>query len=85
MIKLILYVQPGAKVAGLAGWYGALPKLKVAAPPEDGKANEEVIEFLSKYLGVPKRNIDIVQGHLSRKKVLMIQGLTELPSDLWQH
>jgi uncharacterized protein (TIGR00251 family) len=49
-------------------------KIYVRALPEDNKANQALISFLSKTLKVPKSNIDIITGHTSRFKVLEIQG-----------
>jgi len=54
---------------------GAL-KVKVTAPPVEDAANRAVIEFLSKSLGVPKSNLQILAGAKSRDKVLQISGLS---------
>ncbi|WP_244829532.1 DUF167 domain-containing protein [Desulfurobacterium thermolithotrophum] len=51
-------------------------KIKVTVPPEGGKANQKIIELLSKALKVPKRDIDIVKGETSRIKVVRIEGVT---------
>lgn len=51
-------------------------KLKIAAPPIDGKANEEVIRFLSKLLDLPRRQIELVRGISSRTKAIHIHGKT---------
>lgn len=45
-------------------------KVSVAAPPEDGKSNEELIKFLSKKLKIPKSKIEIIRGETSRLKVV---------------
>ncbi|WP_457678072.1 DUF167 domain-containing protein [Thermovibrio sp.] len=50
-------------------------KVKVTAPPEKGKANEALIELLSKRLKVPKRSISIVSGQTSRVKRVFIEGI----------
>lgn len=54
---------------------GAL-KLGIAAPPVDGKANEECRRFLAKLLGVPRYSVQIVTGETSRNKVVRVQGVT---------
>jgi len=50
--------------------------VKVAAPPSKGKANERLIAFFSRLLGVSKRNISIIKGHTSRNKLIVIDGLS---------
>lgn len=49
-------------------------KIRVKAPPVDGKANQELIKFLSKILGVPKTNIEIIAGDTGRNKLISILG-----------
>lgn len=53
-------------------------KLSVKSVPEDGKANKELIDFLSKKWKIPKTNIEIISGHTSRLKTLKISGITEI-------
>lgn len=74
-IVLKLYIQPGASRSEFAGEFDTRLKLRIKAPPVDGKANEEVIRFLSKFLQISKRNIKILRGETSRKKDLLIEGL----------
>ena len=50
-------------------------QLKIAAPPVKGKANQELIKFLSDIMGVAKGNLTIEKGATSRRKVISIQGL----------
>jgi uncharacterized protein (TIGR00251 family) len=47
-------------------------KIQIKAPPESGKANKELIDFLSKYLLTPKSNIKIIFGHTSKYKILSV-------------
>ena len=51
-------------------------KIKLTAPPVEGKANKALVSFLAKKLGVPKRDIEIVSGERSREKFLKINGLS---------
>ena len=51
-------------------------KIKVTVPPEGGKANEKVVELLSKTLKISNSNIEIVRGETSRIKLLRIEGAT---------
>lgn len=67
-IVLELHVQPGAKRTEFAGMHGERRKLRLAAPPVDGKANAALIEFIAAQYGVPKRNVTIEAGEHSRQK-----------------
>jgi uncharacterized protein (TIGR00251 family) len=74
MTKVILelHVQPGAKRTGFAGMHGERMKVRLAAPPVDGKANEALIEFLAGEYGVPRKNISIEAGLKARQKRVVI-------------
>ncbi len=48
-------------------------KIKLRSAPEDNKANQELIEFLSAYFEIPEKNIQIVNGHTSKRKIIQIQ------------
>ena len=74
---LDLHVQPGAKRSEFAGRHGERIKLRLAAPPVEGKANSALIEFLADYFGVPRRNVSIVSGVKSRAKRVAIEGAPE--------
>ena len=52
-------------------------KLDLAAPPVDGKANEECVRFFAELAGVPRSRVRIVQGATSRMKVVEIEGVAE--------
>ena len=58
-------------------------QVKVAAPPVKGKANRELVAFLSKALGVGKGSLTIVKGHTSRSKVIAVDGLSQ--EDVMKH
>jgi uncharacterized protein len=70
-------ISANAKKTRIVGLENEILKIKVAAPPVDGKANAELIEFLSDRLDVPKSRISIVQGEFSQKKRLQIEGLNK--------
>jgi len=73
-VILMLYVQPKAKRNGIDGideWRKRL-KVKIKAPPVEGKANKEVVKFFSKLFG---REVVIIRGETSREKDLLIKGL----------
>lgn len=74
--RLRLRVVPGAAKPGLAGRYGEAWKLRVAAAPERGRANEETLELLADTLGLAPANLRLVSGHRSRDKTVEVSGLT---------
>ena len=76
-IYLELRVQPGARRPRIVGVHGEALKIAVNAPPEDGKANQAVIELLTELLAVPRRQVQITRGLSSRSKTVLISGLTE--------
>ena len=71
-ILVDIKVVPGASKNGIAGVQGDRLRIRVAAAPEDGKANAELITFLGKLLGCPKKEIVLVSGEKSRLKTLAI-------------
>jgi uncharacterized protein len=74
---LNIHVSPGAKSTSVEGLYGeGAIKLKVAAPPVGGKANAEVERFLSKLLGVPRSDVNVIRGASSRDKTVLVRGTT---------
>jgi uncharacterized protein len=74
--RIALHVVPGARSVGLAGMHGAAVKLRVSAPPADGRANDEVLHRLAGILGVQPGEITLVGGHRSRSKVVLVGGLS---------
>ena len=76
-LLLSLHVQPGARRDELAGLHGQALKLRLAAPPVEGRANKAVIVFLAKLLKIPKSAITIKSGMQSRCKKLLLTGIDE--------
>lgn len=72
---LHLRVQPGAKRTAVSGVFGDQLKIAVQAPPVDGKANEAVLRWLAKTLGLNKREVTLTSGQTSRDKRVKIQGI----------
>jgi len=66
---------PGAKKPGIVGRYGEAWKLRVAAPPERGAANDAVVELLATALEIDRRDVRLVSGHASRDKIVELVGL----------
>jgi uncharacterized protein (TIGR00251 family) len=73
-ITLTLHIQPGAKKTGFAGRHGEALKIRLAAPPVDGKANEALIKFVAETLKLPKSAVSLKSGQSSRSKVLEVIG-----------
>jgi uncharacterized protein YggU (UPF0235/DUF167 family) len=74
--RLRLRVIPGSGQPGVVGRYGEGWKLRVAAPPERGKANEATLDLLADTLGLAATNLRLVSGHGSRDKTVEVSGLT---------
>jgi uncharacterized protein len=73
--RLRLRVAPGAAKAAVVGRHGDAWKVRVAAAPERGKANEAVLELLAETLAVPRANVTLVSGGTSRDKIVELAGL----------
>ena len=70
-------VQPGASRSEVAGLHGTELKVRVKAPPVEGKANEALLEFIAKVLRSRRSQCAIVRGEKSRSKVVLVRGLDE--------
>ena len=81
-LTLRLHVQPGAKKTEVAGLYGDCLKIRLAAPPVDGKANECLLRALSNWFDVPLRQVSLKSGETSRRKVVEISGNLKDPAEL---
>jgi uncharacterized protein (TIGR00251 family) len=73
--RLRLRVSPGASRAGVVGRHGEAWKIRVAAPPEGGRANQAVIRLLAETLSVPRDAVTLVSGHGGRDKIVELAGL----------
>jgi uncharacterized protein len=71
-----IQVVPRASRTELAGKRGDAIRLRVAAPPVDGAANDEVVRFLAKRLGVKRSAVTITRGETSRRKTVTIEDLS---------
>ena len=71
---LTLHVQPGAKKTEVAGEHGDALKIRLAAPPVDGKANAALLAFIAERLGVSKNTVTLKSGQTSRRKVVEVEG-----------
>jgi uncharacterized protein (TIGR00251 family) len=73
-ITLTLHVQPGAKQTTIAGLHGDALKIRLAAPPIEGRANEALLRFIADLFRVPLRNVQLKQGEQSRHKRVEVCG-----------
>ena len=67
---------PNAPRGEICGWLGDALKVKVHAPPVEGRANEALCEFLAEELDLPRRAVTVQHGDTSRQKLVRIEGLT---------
>jgi len=80
-VTLTLHVQPGASRTEVAGVHGDALKIRLAAPPVDGKANAALIAFIAQRLALPKSAVTLKSGQTSRRKRLEVPGA---PPDIEQ-
>ncbi|MFC1935016.1 DUF167 domain-containing protein [Chloroflexota bacterium] len=74
---LHLLVHPNADSNEIVSFTGGILRVKVAAPPIKGKANQELAVFLSQALGVSKSSVTIAKGHTSHNKAIAVNGLNQ--------
>ena len=74
-VKLRVKVVPRAACSELAGWHGDRLRIRIAAVPEGGRANAELVSFLAARLGVPKRSVVVSSGQTSTLKTVEIDGI----------
>lgn len=82
VVTLTLHIQPGAKRSEIAGLHGEALKIRLAAPPVEGRANEALLKFIAKLFGVPVRQVELKQGGQSRHKVVAVTGSKVEPGSL---
>jgi len=86
-LVLSLHVQPGAKRTEVAGVHGdgadARLKIRLAAPPVDGKANSTLLAFLAGAYGVALRDVTLVRGETSRQKTVRVERPARRPEAQW--
>jgi uncharacterized protein len=82
-LVLALHVQPGASRTEVGGLHGDALRIRLAAPPVDGKANAELVRFLAAAFAVPQRQVTLVRGESSRQKVVRIAAPARRPDADW--
>ena len=81
MARVAIKVHPRARRTAIAGRLGEAWKLDLAAPPADGKANEECVRFFAELAGVPRSRVRMVMGATSRAKVVELDGVSQAELD----
>lgn len=72
-VRLSVHVHPGAPRTEVLGLHADALKIRLAAPPVDGKANAALVAWLAKSLGLPRGNVEVWQGSTSRQKLLRLR------------
>ena len=75
-VRIRVHVQPRASKTEIAGRHGDAIKIRLAAAPVDGAANESLVRFLADVLGVARSRITLLSGHQGRAKVFQVEGVT---------
>ena len=76
-VLIDIHVQPGARKTEVVGLYGDAIKIKVAATPERGIANEALVEFIAERVGLSKSFVKVVRGRTGRRKTIALEGICE--------
>jgi uncharacterized protein len=82
--ELLVQVVPNAGHTALAGLHGDALRVRLAAPPIEGRANAALMQWLAKSLGLPRRAVTLVGGDLSRRKRLQLECSVQQVAD-WLH
>lgn len=75
-VRLKVHLTPKASKEGVGGLYGDALKVRVKAPPVEGKANEAMVKLMARTLGVSRKSIELVSGQRSRIKIIRVKGLS---------
>lgn len=75
--RISLRVSPGARRSTVVGRYGDGWKVRIAAPAENGKANDALVGSLAGWLGLPRTRVELVSGHTRRDKIVELSGIDE--------
>jgi uncharacterized protein (TIGR00251 family) len=81
-LVLQVHVQPRASADALAGVMGDRLKIRLTAPPVEGRANEHLVAYLAKLFGIPRQQVVLERGESSKYKQLRIRSPQKLPENL---
>ena len=74
-IDIQVQIRPKSSRDEIIGFHNGRLKIGITAPPVNGKANERLVVFIAKSLGVPKTGVEIIKGKTSRLKTLRVSGI----------
>lgn len=74
-VRFAVRAQPRASRSEVVGEHGGALRVRLAAPPVEGEANDELVRCLAKWLGVPRRAVRLVAGETGRNKVVEVEGI----------
>jgi uncharacterized protein (TIGR00251 family) len=77
-VSIMVHAQPGAKRTEVVGMHGGSLKIRIQAPPLDGKANDELVRFFAKILNVTRSDVKMIRGDKSREKVFVISDMDDI-------
>ena len=77
MARITVRAHPRARRSAITGRFGEAWKLDLAAPPVDGKANEECVRFFAELAGVARARVRVVSGAAGRLKIVDIEGVAQ--------
>lgn len=75
-ILLQVLVTPRAKRSTFVGFHGGVPRVSLAAPPIEGRANDELVLLMKDIFSLPRRDIELLRGDTSRRKVVLLRGIS---------
>ena len=76
-VRLHVRVVPRASRNGVQGLLGDAVKIRLQAPPVEGKANSALLDFLAETLDLPVRQVELLSGETGRNKTILVRGKTE--------
>ncbi|HYQ71179.1 MAG TPA: DUF167 family protein [Gammaproteobacteria bacterium] len=82
-LVLSVHIQPRASTDALDGTHGERLKIRLTAPPVEGRANSHLIRFLAKHFGVPRRQVQLVSGEHGRAKRVRIRRPRQFPAGIF--
>jgi uncharacterized protein (TIGR00251 family) len=77
MARITIKAHPRAARSAVAGRLGAAWKIDLAAPPAEGKANQECVRFLAELAGVPRSRVRVINGATARTKIVEVEGVAQ--------
>ncbi len=81
-LLLDLQIQPGAAHDELVGLHGERLKIRISAPPVDGRANRHLIDYLAELFGVPRARVILLRGETGRAKTVRIESPAQVPPEI---